>query len=162
MSVDTTPVLRIIRLVAKEFAQVSDDDVTAWVELTAPLIGQRVFKHLFNQALALLTAHRMKMADAGTQPGDDPMAEVGNISMGNFMRVGSYKEGQVSIGFNHNLGQYGITDAELLMTEYGIQFKTLRDMMVYPIVSAAESHRGGSYHAQGSNRQAYPGRQALF
>ena len=135
---DVTPVLKIIRLVAKEFANVSDDDVIGWIELTKPLVGRTVFRHLYNQALALLTAHRMKMANAGTDAGDDPLEEVGSIGIGNFMRVGSYSEGKTSIGFNHNLAQYAVTDAELLMTEYGIQFKTLRNMRVIPIVNAAE------------------------
>ena len=133
-----TPILKIIRLVAREFDDVSDEDIALWIELTGPLVGREVFQHLHKQALALLTAHRMKMANAGTDPDDDPLEEVGNIGVGNFMRVGSYSEGKTSIGFNHNLAQYDVTDAELLMTEYGIQFKTLRDMTVYPIVSAGE------------------------
>ena len=136
---DTTPILRIIRLVAKEFERVADSDVEGWIALTSPLVGEKVFGHLHSQALALLTAHRMKMANAGTDAGDDPLAEVGQIGIGNFMRVGSYSEGKTSIGFNHNIGQYAVTDAELLLTEYGMQFLSLRRKRVIPIVSAAES-----------------------
>jgi hypothetical protein len=135
---DFASVLRIFRIMATEFAGLDDDTVLAWIELTAPLISKRRFGNLWAQALALLTAHRMKMANAGNVNGDDPLADVGEIGVGNLMRVGSYSEGEVSIGFNHNISQYTGANAELALTEYGIQYLSLRRMRIMPIVSAGE------------------------
>ena len=136
---DVTPVLSIFRIIAPEFANTVDDDtVSGWIELTEPLISQRRFGRIYYQALALLTAHRMKMSNAGAAENDPLKGDVGNIGVGNLMRVGSFSEGQTSIGFNHNIAQYTATDAELGLTEYGIQFLTLRRMRIVPIVSAAE------------------------
>ena len=58
--------VKIFRMVATEFETLDDDTVKSWVDLTAPLISQKVFGKLYAQALALLTAHRLKMA--GQQP----------------------------------------------------------------------------------------------
>ena len=135
---DTTSVFAVFKIIAPEFADIEEETVLAWIELTEPLIDRRKFGNIYKQALALLTAHRMKMANVGS-PGPDPLEEVGNIGVGNFMRVGSYTEGKTAIGFNHNIGQYLASDAELVLTEYGIQFLTLRRMRVYPIVLATES-----------------------
>jgi len=131
-------VLRVFRIVAPAFSAISDDEVLAWIELTSPLISQRRFKHLWSQALALLTAHRMKMANVGVADGGDPLADVSGIGVGNLMRVANYSEGQVSLGFNTNIGQYTETNAELALTEYGIQYLSLRRMRIVPIVSAGE------------------------
>ena len=40
--------LRIFRVVATEFADLSEDTVTAWFELTAPLIGKKIFGKLYD------------------------------------------------------------------------------------------------------------------
>ena len=57
--------LEIVRLTAREFASLSDETIQSWIELTQPLISKRVFGKLYDQALALLTAHRLKMAGYG-------------------------------------------------------------------------------------------------
>jgi hypothetical protein len=136
--VDFTPVLKIFRIVAAEFKGVTDETVTAWIELTAPLISRRRFMNLWTQALALLTAHRMKMANVGVEDGGDALQEVGNIGVGNLMRVANYSEGEVSIGLNSNIGQYTVTNAELALTQYGIQYLSLRRMRIVSIISAGE------------------------
>jgi len=135
---DYAPVLKIFRIIAVEFAGIADDDVIAWIELTSPLISKRRFKNLWAQALALYTAHRMKMANVGVASEDDPLADVSGINVGNLMRVANYSEGEVSLGFNTNIGQYTETDAELALTVYGIQYLSLRRMRIVPIVSAGE------------------------
>jgi hypothetical protein len=135
---DFSQVLRILRLVAAEFNAITDEVVVSWIELTAPLISKRRFKNLWAQALALLTAHRMKMSNVGVAEGGDPLADVGGIGVGNLMRVANYSEGEVSLGFNTNIGQYTETDAELALTVYGIQYLSLRRMRIVPIVSAGE------------------------
>ena len=57
--------VRIFRLVATEFDVLNDETVEAWLNLTAPLISKKVFGKLYDQAIALLTAHRLKMAGYG-------------------------------------------------------------------------------------------------
>lgn len=135
---DYTPVLSIFRIIAPEFKGIADDVVLAWIALTSPLISKRRFGNLWAQALALYTAHRMKMANVGVEVGDDPLEDVGGVGVGNLMRVANYSEGEVSVGFNHNIGQYTETNAELALTPYGIQYLSLRRMRITPIVSAGE------------------------
>lgn len=134
---DFAPVLAIFRIIAAEFSAISDDTVTAWIALTDPLVSNRRFKKLWAQALALLTAHRMKTASVNVV-GSDPLADVGGIGVGNLMRVTNYSEGGVSIGFNTNIAQYTETNADLALTVYGIQYLSLRRMRIVPIVSAGE------------------------
>jgi len=137
-SLDTAPINRIIRLVAPEFSGVADETVADWINLTSPLVGRRKFGGLYEQALALLTAHRMKLANVGAPVGEDPLGDIGGIGAGNLMRVANYSEGEVSIGFNGNMTQYTAADAELALTPYGIQYLNLRRMRIIPIVSAGE------------------------
>ena len=134
-----TSVLAVFRLVAPEFKDIDDDIVNAWVELTEPLVNRRRFGILHTQALALLTAHRLKLAMSNVYNDDDPLADIGKISIGNLSRVGSFSEGQTSISFNHDQKDLSTdTDAELMLTEYGIQYLTLRRKRIVPVVSAAE------------------------
>ena len=101
-------------------------------------MSRRRFAHLYNQAAALLTAHRMKLAGLGIAE-EDPMAGIGQIGVGNLTRVASYSEGETAISFNTNLSQLTDKDAELALTIYGIQYLTLRNMRIMPIISAGES-----------------------
>jgi len=135
---DVTPVLEIIRLVATEFSGLTDDVIGQWIKLTAPLISKRRFGNLYYQALAYLTAHRMKMANAAVSGSDDPLQGVSTIGVGNLMRVTNYSEGEVSLGFNGNVTQYAETNAELALTQYGIQYLSLRRKRIMPITSAGE------------------------
>jgi hypothetical protein len=130
--------LEIFRLVATEFGGITDDAVEVWIELTKPLVSKRRFRNLWSQAVALLAAHRMKMANAGTADGLDPMGDVGSIGVGNIMRVANYSEGETSIGFNGNIAQYTETNAELALTPYGVQYLSLRRMRIMAITSAGE------------------------
>ena len=132
------PVIKIFRLMAAEFAAVDDDTVTAWIELTSTLVSRKRFGNLWSQALALYTAHRMKVAQVGVVAGEDPMGDIGKINPGNLSRVASYSEGEVSISFNSNQAQLTQTDAELAMTEYGVQYLSLRRMRIASITSAGE------------------------
>ena len=138
-----TSVLCIFRLIAPEFADIDEETVKAWIHLTDPLVDSRRFGKLHDQVLALLTAHRMKLAHTGVSAEDDPLADIGNIGMGNLMRVNSYKEGQTSITFNHDQAALCLeTDAEYALTEYGIQYLTLRRKRIMPLVSAVEPTGG--------------------
>jgi hypothetical protein len=141
---DYTKVLRAFRLVAPAFVGVADSDVEDWIDLTSPLVSPRRFGRLWAQALALLTAHRMKMANVGVAVGDDPLSDVGSMGVGNLMRVANFSEGQVSLGLNHNISQYTDTDAEYALTEYGVQYLSLRNKAIIPILSAGVHHHGGT------------------
>ena len=121
--------LEIFRLVATEFSSMKDDKVSQWLELTAPLISKRVFGKLYDQALALLTAHRLKMAGYG----DNSYGTVGDT-----LRIGSYSEGETSIGFTVNQATNLLVDAELTLTPYGLEYLSLRRLVVIPIRSAGE------------------------
>ena len=121
--------IKYFRLMATEFADLSDDTVEAWFELTAPLIGKKVFGKLYDQALALLTAHRLKMAGYG----DTSYGTVGDT-----LRIGSYSEGETSVGFTVNQGTNLMADAELALTPYGLEYLTLRRLVVIAVRSAGE------------------------
>lgn len=121
--------LEIVRLTAREFASLSDETIQSWIELTQPLISKRVFGKLYDQALALLTAHRLKMAGYG---------ENDSGTIGDKLGVSSYTEGGVSVSYSSNQGTNLLADAELALTPYGLEFLTLRRLVVIPIRSAGE------------------------
>ena len=121
--------VRIFRLVATEFDALNDETVEAWLNLTAPLISKKVFGKLYDQAIALLTAHRLKMAGYGNN-------QYGSV--GDALRVGSYTEGETSVSFNVNQGTNLMADAELALTPYGLEYLTLRRLVVISIRSAGE------------------------
>ena len=123
-------VIEIFRLVATEFKALDDDKVMAWSELTAPLISKKVFGKLYDQALALLTAHRLKMAGYG----DSTYGTVGDT-----LRIGSYSEGETSVSFTVNQGTNLLVDAELALTPYGLEYLSLRRLVVIPIRLAGEA-----------------------
>ena len=131
-------VFNAFRLVAPEFADIPDGDVGKWVELCSPLVSSKKFGKLYAQALAFLTAHRMKISGVGHNVEEDPLKDVNKISAGGLMRVGSFSEGETSISFNSGVSQYASSDAELALTQYGVQYMSIRRLMVIPLVSAGE------------------------
>jgi len=122
--------LEIFRIVATEFSDVKDKDVKKWLQLTAPIISKKRFGKLYEQALALLTAHRLKMAGYG----DSSYGTVGDT-----LRVGNFSEGETSIGFTTNQQTNLLADGELSLTPYGLEYLTLRRLAIIPIVSAGEA-----------------------
>lgn len=122
--------LEIFRLIATEFADIDDEAVEKWTELSKPLISSKRFGDTYNQALALLTAHRLKMAGYG----DNSTGTIGDT-----LRVGSYSEGETSINFTTNQATNLLVDAELTLTAYGLQFLSLRRSRIMSIVSAGEA-----------------------
>ena len=122
--------LEIFRLVAKEFETVSDDEVNGWIALTKPLISKRIFGQVYNQAVSLLTAHRMKVS--GSYASSD---EVTNQT--NAFGVSSYSEGDTSVSVNvSNIST--ADDSWYALTSYGLQFLELRRLYIIPIRSAGE------------------------
>lgn len=129
-------VLEVFRLMAAEYSFVDDDTVQQWAELTAPLVSRKQFGKLYEQGVALLAAHRMKMAGIG---GGQTEEGGGGLQMGiaDTLRVASYSEGSTSISFNSAVST-GAADAELALTEYGVQFMNLRRMVIIPIRCSGE------------------------
>ena len=123
--------IEIFRLTATEFEDIDDAIVEKWIELVKPLISAKRFGDTYNQALALLAAHRLKMAGYG---------ENSNGTIGDTLRVGNYSEGETSIGFNVSQATNLLVDAELTLTVYGLQFLSLRRSRIISIVSAGEAH----------------------
>ena len=122
--------VEIFRLMATEFADLNAETVESWMELTEPIISRKVFGKLYDQALALLTAHRLKMAGYG----DSSYGTVGDT-----LRIGSYSEGETSIGFTVNQGTNLMVDAELALTPYGLEYLSLRRLVVISVRSAGEA-----------------------
>lgn len=130
---DIAAIIKIFRIIALEFQDTDDDAVIQWIELTSPFVSKKRFAKLYTQALALLTAHRMKLA--GLSPVD--IANGGSVSsVGGGAAVSSFSEGAMSISFNS--ANPLEADSELTLTQYGTQYLSLRRVCVIPIVSAGE------------------------
>lgn len=122
--------IEVFRLIAREFSTVQDAEVNKWIELTKPLISAKRFGSTYHQAIALLVAHRLKMAGYG----DDSTGAIGDT-----LRVASYSEGETSINFNTAQATNLLADGELTLTAYGLQFLSLRRMRIITITSAGEA-----------------------
>lgn len=122
--------IQIFRLVATEFDDLNDETVENWLELTAPMISRKRFGKLYEQALALLTAHRLKLSGYG----DTTLGKVGDS-----LRVGSYSEGETSVSFTVSQATNLLADAELALTPYGLEYLSLRRLVIIPIRSAGEN-----------------------
>ena len=130
--------LEIFRIVATEFSGVEDATVQLWIDLTEPLVSRKRFGKVYEQVLALLTAHRMKVAEVGVdQSGSEETDDVGGIGIG--FRVASYSVGKESISLNNSVLTSQLNpDAEYTQTVYGIQYLTLREKLIMPIINAGE------------------------
>ncbi|MDR2359671.1 MAG: DUF4054 domain-containing protein [Oscillospiraceae bacterium] len=131
--------LEIFRLVAAEFAAVSDETVNVWLELTAPIVSRKRFGRVYNQALALLTAHRMKTAElvsAGQAGGEGALSELEAYKAAG---VASYTSGGESVSFG-SAALSGVVspDADYAQTAYGTQYVALRNLYVIPIINSGE------------------------
>ena len=122
--------LEIFRLVATEFSDLNDETIVNWLELTKPMVSKKRFGKLYEQALALLTAHRLKMAGYG----DSSLGTIGDS-----LRVGSYSEGETSVSFTVSQATNLTVDAELALTPYGLEYLSLRRLVIIPLRSAGEA-----------------------
>lgn len=124
-------ILNIFRLIATEFEDIPDETVNQWIEICSPMVSKSRFGKLYEQAVAYFTAHRMKI----TGLGDNTLGDIGDA-----LRVGSYSEGGVSISFN---GSSVLSDktaeAEFGLTQYGLQYLTIKRSVIMPITCAGES-----------------------
>lgn len=122
----------IIRLVGGEFSEMSDEVLLQWIEIVRPMVSRKQFGKLYEQGIAYLVCHKLKMAGHGTSP----LGELGTIGIG--FAVGSVSEGGSSISFGANQSSNLATDAELGLTAYGVQFLQLRRMVIVPIHCSGE------------------------
>lgn len=129
-------VLEIFRLTAGEFSSVPDDTIQQWAELTAPLVSRRRFGKLYEQAVALLTAHRMKLSGQYDAKGEGA-ASSGIGSIADTLRISSYSEGATSVSFNNTAADTE-SCSDLGLTAYGVQYSNLRGMVIIPIKCSGE------------------------
>jgi hypothetical protein len=135
-----TDALEIFRVVAAEFGAVDDATVNMWLSLTAPLVSRRRFGAVYGQALALLAAHRMKTAGAGSESGAGDAGASGIGGVGAAFNIASYTSGGESVSFNSGALTSKIdADAEYTQTAYGVQYLSLRKLRAIPILSAGEA-----------------------
>ena len=62
-------VFDIIRTTMKEFSEVSDEEIKSYITLIEPFVNKKRFGTKYKQAVAYLTAHRMKMLGLGEKIG---------------------------------------------------------------------------------------------
>ena len=122
----------MIRLVGAEFKDVEDKTVEQWIEIVRPMVSKKQFGKLYEQALAQLVCHKLKMAGYG----ENPLGELGTVGIG--LTVGSVSEGGSSVSFGANAASMLVKDAELGLTVYGAQFLSLRRMVIVPIHCGGE------------------------
>jgi hypothetical protein len=129
--------LEIIRATMKEFESADDDTVTTFISLAEPLVSKKRFGKLYQQALAYLAAHKMKLSGLGT-------SSVGIGSIGDTIGLSSVSEGETSVSFSNSQAGNTTADAEYGLTIYGMQFLQLRRSCIVTIVSAGEANVGQS------------------
>ena len=118
---DIAAITKIVKMVGTEFKAMPDEDISFWIGLQAPVISQKKFGADYNLAVALLVCHAMKMAGSS----------LGTIA--NTGRLASVSEGGVSISFaTSTAGTTG--DAEYQLTSYGLQFISIRNRHIVPIM----------------------------
>lgn len=118
----------IIRRTMKEFDEDADDTVKMFLSLADPQISKKRYGKLYPQALAYLTAHKMKMSGFGKSMG------IGSI--GDTVGLSSVSEGETSVSFSNSQSGNTATDSEFGLTIYGMQYLQLRKRCVVTIVSA--------------------------
>lgn len=123
-AVDVAAITKIVKMVGAEFKAMPDDDISFWIDLQAPVISKKKFGADYNLAVALLVCHAMKMAGNG----DSSLGTIANTG-----RLASVSEGGVSISFaTSTAGTTG--DAEYQLTSYGLQFISIRNRHIVPIM----------------------------
>ena len=143
-------VIEYIRLIGAEFNSLTDEKLMLWVDMIRPMVSKKQFGNLYEQALAYLVCHKLKMAGNGA----NPLGELGAIGIG--FAVGSVSEGGSSISFGANQSSNLATDAELGLTAYGVQFLQIRRMVIVPIHCSGETLTESSANAQAEKSATVP------
>lgn len=124
----------VIRLIGPEFKDVEDDELSKWIELVQPMVSKKLFGDLYEQAVAYLVCHKLKIAGKG----ENPLGDIGSIGSLGFS-IGSVSEGGTSVSFGASQSSNLANDAELALTTYGLQFLSIRKMVIIPIRCSGES-----------------------
>lgn len=124
--------IEIIRLIGGEFRNISDDVLEKWIEIVRPMVSKKQFGKLYEQAIALLVCHKLKMSGEG----ESPLGELGTVGIG--LTIGSVSEGGSSVSFGANASSVIGKDAELGLTTYGVQYLSIRRLVVIPIHCGGE------------------------
>ena len=125
--------IEIIRLTAGEFKDIDDATINKWLEIVKPMVSKKQFGNLYEQALAYLVCHKLKMAGFG----ENPLGVFGSIGVG--FAIGRVSEGGSSVSFGANQNSNLAKDAELALTVYGLQFLQLRRSVIVPIHCSGET-----------------------
>lgn len=125
---DIAKILSTFRLVASEFENISDDDVTSMIELQGVRISSKAFGNKYNLAVAYLVAHAFKVNE---------LLKSGGASSGGLLSgaITSEKEGNVSVGYG-SPSQSLYNDGSLYSkTAYGLLFLELRSQCIIPVMT---------------------------
>ncbi len=131
-SVTFERIKKIISLEGKEFGDIDNNDLEDWVDIIQPWVSAKQFGKLYPHAIAYLIMHKWKMAGLG----ENPLGELGKIGVG--FGIGSVSEGGSSISFGAGQSSNLANDAELGLTVYGLQYLSLRRMVIIPIHCSGE------------------------
>ena len=121
----------IIRTLMTEFADVDDDTLDIYLEIVKPLVSRIRFKGMYQYALALLAAHKMKLAGLGSSDDASALANLSGVG-----GLASLSEGDTSVSFDTSWTSSASSDAdtaEYMRTVYGLQFLSLRRQMIMSI-----------------------------
>ncbi len=142
--------IQYIRLIGKEFAAVKEEELDLWIEMVRPMVSKRQFGKLYDQAIAYLVCHKMKMAGNGESP------LTGMKGVNTDASINSVSEGGSSISFGSSQSSNLATDAELGLSTYGTQFLQLRRMVIVPIRCGGEPLPGPSRRPKTKEHDTVP------
>lgn len=129
--------IEIIRLIGTEYISVADETLAQWVELVSPLVSKKRFGKLYEQAIALLVCHKLKMAGVtGNSSGSSGTVSIPPITQ--TAGISSLSEGETSVSFGSSSSSNTASDAEYGLTSYGMQYLTLRRGVIVPITCSGE------------------------
>ncbi len=117
--------LTLLRTIAPEFEELEDTVLQTWLDLTQPLVSKSAFGAAYEQAVAYLAAHRMKMAGLGESGAFGSAIDRAGVT--------SYTEGSTSVSFG--------SGTSLTQTPYGLEYLRLRQAII-PIMVRRNSDGG--------------------
>lgn len=123
--------LTLLRTIAPEFEELEDTVLQTWLDLTQPLVSKSAFGAAYEQAVAYLAAHRMKMAGLGESGAFGSAIDRAGVT--------SYTEGSTSVSFGSNASSAVAADSSLTQTPYGLEYLRLRQAII-PIMVRRESN----------------------
>ena len=106
--------LEIFRMIASEFASMTDEDVQKWLDLAAEFIDQETFGDKYDSAVAYYAAHLIKVESGNGTAGAIEEKKVGDL------RIKYHQGNEALMGFN--------------TTSYGQQYLVIQKGCVVPIV----------------------------